>query len=151
MEGSAMDSGPEMPDWVAALRPGEIPLWVSYAGSLVLILTLYAVKSLTLRRPANWATAAVIFLTTVAVAVPGTYLLATDWGNPYLAPASVYVGNPVTTLGVPCASFAWDWATGKPRKSPWLWRVPLELVIAVPLWLLCWGFIELLVLGWIWI
>jgi hypothetical protein len=145
--------GPEMPAWVAALRPSEIPLWVSYAGSLALILMLYAVKFLVLRQPVNWAAAVGLFVTATAIAVPGTYLLASDWGNPNVAPTAIYVGNPIASLGVPCASFAWDWATREPGRVPWgrAWRTSLELLIGVPLWVVCWIYIEFLGLGWIWI
>jgi hypothetical protein len=152
MEGSAMD-GPEMPVWLAYLRPREIPLWVTYAASFALILTLYVVKLLALRHPRSRVTSGAIYLAATAAAVPVTYLLGADWGNEFVDPAALYVGDPVTTLAIPCASIAWDWAKRPPERAlrDWLWRAPLKIVIAVPLWLFFWVYVEFLVLGWVWI
>jgi hypothetical protein len=142
-----------MPAWVAALRPGEIPLWVTWSGSLALILALYAVKFLALRRSRGRLASLVLFLAATAAAVPLAYLLAADWGNEFLAPVAIYVGYPVATLAVPCASFAWDWARWDAGADPWdrVGRVLLELMIAVPVWLYLWVWFEFLVLQWVWI
>ena len=64
----------------------------------------------------------------------------------------IYVGSPVATLAVPCVSFVVDLARRSAgRPLGWLWRVPLELILAVPTWFVFWVFFELLVLGWVWI
>jgi hypothetical protein len=64
----------------------------------------------------------------------------------------IYAGSPIATLAIPCASFL----TVLVRRSAghqggWLWRVPLELFLAVPAWFCFWVYFELLVLGWVWI
>lgn len=65
---------------------------------------------------------------------------------------AIYLGSPIATLTVPCASLVIDLA----RRSAgwpggWYWRLPLELLIAVPTWFYFWVFFEFLVLGWVWI
>lgn len=126
-------------------------LWVFYAGSAGLILVLYAMKAALLRYTAT-ATAAAAFAVAVAAAVPVTWALSPDWDNPNVLPVASYVGQPVATLAVPCASFLVDLSRRSAgRPSGWRWRVPLELFIAVPMWGVVWAFAELLVLGWVWI
>ncbi len=91
------------------------------------------------------------FVTAVALCVPITWLLSPDWDNQHVLRIAIYVGSPVATLTVPCESFLFDLA----RRSAglqvnWLWRLPLELFIAVPAWFFVWVFFELF-LGWVWI
>jgi len=58
----------------------------------------------------------------------------------------------VATLTVPIVSFLIDLVRRESGKNGgWYWRVPLELLIAVPLWLYLWVFFEFYILGWVWI
>jgi hypothetical protein len=69
-----------------------------------------------------------------------------------VAPNAHYVGNPIATLTVPTVSFVTDLvrrAAGQP--GGWYWRVPLEILVGVPLGVYLWVYVEVLVLGWVWI
>jgi hypothetical protein len=141
-----------MPSWIAGVRPAEISPWLTIAGYLALILALYGVKALVLSPGCNRMTAVILFLAVAAAAVPVTYILSPDWGKIYIAPIAIYVGDPVTLLAVPCASFARDWSRRPPSGGwrDWLWRAPLEIIIVIPAWLVICVGISLL-LGWVWI
>jgi len=126
-------------------------LWVCYVGSISLILGLYAVKAVTLRF-LRGAAAGMAFLVAIALCVPVTWALSPDWDNKHLLRIGIYVGSPIATLTVPCASCLFDSARGsRSQFDVWLWRLPLELFLGVPAWLFFWVYFELLVLGWIWI
>lgn len=127
-------------------------LWVFYAGSVALILFLYAAKTGVLRHVRSAWAALAVFVVAAAACVPVTWALSPDWNNQHLLRVGIYVGSPVATIAVPCVSFLADLVRrtcGCP--GGWLWRVPLELFLAVPAWFVFWGFFELLVLGWVWI
>jgi hypothetical protein len=127
-------------------------LWAFFAGSAGLILLLYAVKAAVLRYVRPPTVALLTFFAVVAACVPVTWTLSPDWGNRHVLRIAIYIGDPVGTLAVPCASFLVDlarWSAG--QHGGWLWRVPLELFLMVPLWLYVWAFFQFLVLGWVWI
>jgi hypothetical protein len=127
-------------------------LWVWYIGSAGLVLLLYAVKATLLRYIESVPAAVAAFSVAVAACVPVTWALSTDWNNQHVLRVAFYVGNPVATLAVPCASFLVDLARRSAgHRGGWLWRVPLELLLGVPVWLYTWVFFEFLVLGWVWI
>jgi hypothetical protein len=146
-------------DSVESLFTGARAVWVSYdnfwvccAGSAGLILLLYGVKATVLRYVRPPSAALAMFFAAVVASVPVTWALSPDWDNQHVLRIAIYVGSPVATLAVPCASFLVDLArrsAGHP--GGWLWRVPLELFLAVPAWLYLWVFFEFLVLGWVWI
>jgi hypothetical protein len=125
--------------------------WLFYAGTFTLILFLYVMKALLLRPRYSDKEALTIFFLAVALCVPFTWALSPDWKNIHVSRFSNYVGSPIMTFTVPCVSFLIDLARRSAgHHGGWLWRVPLELLIAVPLWFYCWVFMELM-LGWIWI
>ena len=127
-------------------------LWVGYAGSTGLILFLYGVKAAVLRYLRTALPALAAFGAAVAACVPVTWALSPDWDNRHVLRIGIYVGGPVATLAVPCVSFLADLARRSAgRPGGWLWRVPVELFLAVPAWFFCWVWFEFLVLGWVWI
>lgn len=127
-------------------------LWVFWVGSAGLILLLYAVKAAALRYLRTAVVSLSTFSLAVAACVPVTWALDPDWQNQHVLRIAIYIGSPVATLAVPCASFLVD-LTRRSAGHPggWLWRVPLELFLAVPAWFYFWVFFEFLVLGWMWI
>lgn len=127
------------------MEPGSVGFF--YAGAIVLVAALYAVKELALRFT-RLPVAAVIFACAIAAAVPATWWLDPDWDNPLVLPLSHYVGMPVGLLTVPLLSFLFDVTEQKRTCRPW--RVVVEL-IAVLGWFFGWIVIQLLILGWIWI
>jgi hypothetical protein len=127
-------------------------LWVCYAGSVALILGLYGAKAAVLGHVRSVVVAVAMFAVAVVACVPVTWALSPDWDNRHVLRVGIYVGSPVATLAVPCVSFVVDLARRSAgRPLGWLWRVPLELILAVPTWFVFWVFFELLVLGWVWI
>ena len=128
-------------------------LWVCYAGSVGLILFLYVVKAASLRYLRGAPAAGTAFAAAMTLCVPVTWALSPDWDNEHVLRIGIYVGSPIATLAVPSVSFLIDLvrrpAVGQRRE--WHWRVPLELFIAVPVWVYFWVFCEFLVLGWVWI
>ena len=127
-------------------------LWLCYLGSLGLILFLYATKWAVLRFVSVAGLAAAVFCAAVVLCVPVTWALSPDWDNEFVLPVWNYVGNPVATLTIPCVSFLIDMSrklAGKP--GDWHLRLPLELIVGVPLWMYFWAYFEFLVLGWVWI
>ena len=127
-------------------------LWLFYVGSAGLILALYAVKAAVLRYIHSPREAAALFAIAVAACVPVTLSLSPDWNNDHVFRVGIFVGSPVVTLAVPFVSFHFDlMRRSAGRLGKWWWRMPLELLIGVPLWLYFWVFFELMVLGWVWI
>jgi hypothetical protein len=126
------------------------------AGNAGLILFLYGVKAAALRHLRPALLAGVAFFGAVVLCVPLTWALSPDWHNPNVLRIAVYVGSPIACLAVPCASFLVDLACrsaggpGEPSAAP-PWRLPVELLIAVPAWIYLWVWVEVLVLGWVWI
>src|SRR5262245_52325369 len=109
--------------------------------ALALILALYGVKAVALLRVRSAAGAALLFAGAVALCVPATWAI-TDWNVPYAAPTAHYVGTPVHLLTVPCASFLADLSRRAGGKSgDWYWRIPLEIVIGIPVWILVWAYV----------
>ena len=127
-------------------------IWITYAGSIALVVFLYGAKSLALCNPKAPQFAVTFFVFAVAACVPMIWALSPDWDNPNVFPIAVYVGSPVATLSVPVVSFFIDW-TGRVDTTPAnrLIRYLIEWFVAVPLWSVAWIFFEFYVLGWIWI
>jgi hypothetical protein len=126
---------------------------VYYFFACVLILSLYAVKALALRNDRSRALGFVMFLAAIVVSVPLICVVSPLRGDGGLFPEAIYIGEPISTLLIPCLSFLWDWTRPGVKRHPraWLWRVPLEVLIAVPLWFYAWHFSQLFVLQWKWI
>jgi hypothetical protein len=118
--------------------------------TLAPVLALYGVKAVALLRIRSGAGAALLFFAAVAVCVPATWALS-NGGAPYVAPVAHYVGTPIHLLTIPCVSFLVDLSRRAAGKSgDWYWRIPLEIVIGLPVWIMAWTYAEL-ALGWVWI
>ena len=127
-------------------------IWVFYLGGLLLILALYGAKYLGLSRFSSLA-AVTLFVLAAVAAVPVTWLLSPDWDKPYVLRIANFVGTPIMVLMVPIVSFVYDLRAKQVagRFKPALWRLPLELFVAVPIWFVFWIFFEFGVLHWVWI
>ena len=134
--------------------------WITYenlgligvlSGVLALVLSLYVVKSIILRVVHSTASAALTFAAAASLCVPITWFFG-DWRSANVYPIGNYIGIPIIMLTVPTASFFFDLsrrASGK--QGGWYWRVPIEVLVGIPLWGQCWVLFEFWVLGWIWI
>ena len=85
----------------------------------------------------------------LAVAVPVTWLISPDWNNGCVHPIANWVGTPVAVLAVPCLSFLVDFAAQHRNMRWWPIRVPCEVLVLAPLWLIAWVQIEYQLLGWV--
>ena len=127
-------------------------VWLTYGGSIALVVFLYAAKCLTLRKAEHPRRAMAIFILAVAACVPVTWALSPDWDNPHVFRIAIYAGSPIATLAVPVTSFFADLRRRADPRPVERWaRCLLEWFIAVPIWFFAWIFIEVFVLGWVWI
>jgi hypothetical protein len=127
-------------------------IWITYLGSVLLILALYGAKAIILLKVPRWQPALLLFACLVVAASPATWALSPDWNNMHVRRIAIYLGSPIITFGVPCFSFIVDVMRSDQIKcQEWCWRIPVELLVAVPLWFFFWIFFELMVLGWVWI
>ncbi|MFT3880906.1 MAG: hypothetical protein QM703_14740 [Gemmatales bacterium] len=125
-------------------------IWLFYVGGLGLILFLYLAKAVVLRYVRESAFALVAFVYLAALCVPIAWALSPDWKNRSILPIANYVGTPIIIMTVPCLSFLIDLSRRpKDTAKEWYWRIPLEVVVFVPLWFYFWVFFEV-VLGWVW-
>lgn len=121
-----------------------------YLGGAALILLLYAIKAVVLRNLRHDAAAFAAFFVAVACCVPVAWALSPDWNNRSVRQIANYVGTPIALMTVPSVSFLIDLArrsAGQQGRSRW--RLPLELLLGVPAWLMFWLFLEFFVLGWV--
>jgi len=127
-------------------------IWLTYAGSIVLVVFLYGAKCLILRKATHARLATALFALAVAACVPMTWALSPDWNNPHVFRVAIYAGSPIGTLFVPVISFFADLtrSTNRPPANG-LARCLFEWFVAVPLWFVAWIFIEVFALGWVWI
>lgn len=130
----------------------EKSVWLTYGGSIALVVFLYAAKCLTLRKAAHPRRATALFSLAVAVCIPVTWALSPDWDNPHVFRIAIYAGSPIATLSVPALSFFMDLTSraDRPPVDRFMRRL-LEWFVAVPLWFFAWIFIEVFILGWVWI
>jgi hypothetical protein len=123
-----------------------------YTGIAGIILFLYVFKALVLRFVQKDILARLLFIAAVALCIPLTWTLSVDWDNPHASRIATYVGYPVLILTVPCVSFLFDlrrqqWGAVMPGGCG-CWRIPLELLIMVPLWIVFWAYFMIFILGW---
>jgi hypothetical protein len=134
--------------WVSYVREN---VWVCYLGSIGLILLLYYVKDVVLRRVRGVANARIAFASAAGICVPITWILSPDWDNVHVHRIAILLGSPIYTLVVPYVSFLVDLGRRERGKDgDWHWRIPLEIFIGVPAWFFFWIFLEVVVLGWVW-
>ncbi|MBS0261826.1 MAG: hypothetical protein JSS02_07700 [Planctomycetes bacterium] len=129
----------------------NIPIWITYAGSIALIFFLYGAKGVILRNARNPRVRIALFSIAVAVCIPVTWGLSPDWNNRHVFRIAIYVGSPIATLTIPVISFLADSARTNGIPRPRLVRGLLEWFVAVPLWFVGWAFFEAFVMGWVWI
>lgn len=120
-----------------------------YATDLSLILCLYALKLALFRFVRTEVVLLGAFFLGVALAVPVTWWTSPDWINQCVYPISNWIGAPVAVLTVPCLSFLADFVTKHRSMRYWQVRVPCEVLVFAPLWLMAWVQIEHHVLGWV--
>ena len=119
-----------------------------YGFSSLIIVALFAAKSFLLRSlPRRFA--AFSFSSLLLLAVPVAWAISPDWHNPSVAPIANWIGTPVLLLAVPAMSFLIDAAMTAETNS--LLRNVAEVLIGVPVWFVCWIFVEFAILGWVWI
>ena len=126
-------------------------VWMFYFISVGIVVLLYVAKETALRSD-DRAGATRVFAVIAVICVPITWAASPDWDNQHVYRIAIFVGSPIHTLTVPCVSFAIDSARSSNRRpDEWIWRIPLELFVAVPMWFVFWVYFEFFVLGWIWI
>jgi hypothetical protein len=121
------------------------------ATAFGLIVFIYGVKVLLFQFVRSSTFQFLGFLFGVALVVPVIWLISPDWKNEHVCRIAIWVGDPVGILAVPCVSFFIDFVKGCRDMRGWLIRVPLEIFVAAPVWFYTWVWIQLLVLGWVWI
>jgi hypothetical protein len=124
-----------------------------YTGIAGIVLFLYVSKALVLRFVHTDVLARLLFVAAVALCVPLTWAISVDWDNSEVSRIANYVGYPVSILTVPCVSFLFD-LRRRQRGAVMpggcgYWRMPLELLVVVPLWIVFWIYFETFILGWI--
>jgi hypothetical protein len=122
-----------------------------FAADLAIILFLYGLKAILFRFVHSSRLLLGCFLTGLALAVPVTWLTSPDWDNEHVYRIAIWVGCPVGVLAVPCISFFVDFIRRGRDMGRWFVRVPIEVLAVAPAWLYLWAWIQLLILGWIWI
>jgi hypothetical protein len=123
----------------------------TYTADFGLIIALYGLKALLFRFVRSSSRLLACFFLAVALLVPVTWLTSPDWNNQHVYRIAIWVGDPIAVLGVPCASFLFDYLRGRRDMRYWPIRVPIEVFVAVPAWVYIWVMIQCFVLGWVWI
>ncbi|HQR06676.1 MAG TPA: hypothetical protein PLN21_07635 [Gemmatales bacterium] len=127
-------------------------IWLFYVGGLGLILFLYVAKAVVLKYVRQPSSALAYYLFAVGLCVPIAWGLSPDWNNWNVRRISNYVGTPIIIVTIPLISFLFDlYRKTQGTQKSWYWRIPLEILVLVPVWFYFWVFFELLVLGWVWI
>lgn len=122
-----------------------------YIVDFALILSLYGLKAVLLRFVRSPRRLLGGFLFGLVVAIPITWLTSPDWNNEHVYRIAIWVGDPVGVLAVPIVSFFIDILRRCRDMGLWYFRVPIEVLVVAPAWLYLWAWIQLLVLGWVWI
>jgi hypothetical protein len=126
-------------------------IFATYIVDFGLIIALYGYKALLFRFVRASGLLISYFFLGVALLVPITWLTSPDWNNDFVCRIAIWVGDPIGILAIPCASFLFDYFKGWRDMRYWPIRVPIEIFVAAPLWLIIWAFIQFFVLGWVWI
>jgi hypothetical protein len=128
----------------------RLPVSLLHVIPLFAVLYLAKLRILWLRvRP--WL-ALGLYLLALAALLPYLYHCTIDsWNSPVCNALSNWVGGPIAAFTVPTAFFLYDVLAHKqPSLRFYAIRSLLEIVL-VPLWVFAWAWIELLILGWVWI
>jgi hypothetical protein len=123
-------------------------IFAIWAADFGLIIALYGFKVLLFRFVRSPRLLLGGFFLGTALAVPVTWLTSPDWDNDYVHRIAIWVGDPVGILAVPCASFLVDSFRGRRDMRNWPIRVPVEVFVAVPAWVIMWVQITA-ALGWL--
>jgi hypothetical protein len=138
---------------IVAILGATSKLPVSLLHVIPLFAVLYLAKLRILRLRVRPWMAFGLYLIVLAALLPYLYCRATvDWNSPCVRPQANWIGGPIAVFTVPTASFLDDVLAQK-RPSAWFYalRSLVELVMIVPFWTFVWAWIEILILGWVWI
>jgi hypothetical protein len=125
----------------------------AYGLGFLLLVLLYTAKRCIVRFAPSVPAALAWYGLAVACSLPYIwFLVVLDWQNPFVYRLSCWLYNPVGILAVPTLSFTWDVA----RRTAWPWQAYLarslvEIVVVIPIWLVCWLFFSFFFLGGGWI
>ena len=122
---------------------------VSTLGYFALISGLYGLKIFLFRRVHQPRVVFCLFILGVCLALPITWLLSPDWDNQWVQRIGIWVGEPIGALTVPCVSFLYDYFSGQREIGRWYVRVPVEILILIPVWAFIWVQIMCWILGWV--
>jgi hypothetical protein len=122
---------------------------VIYAADFGIVIALYGLKALLFRFVRSSSLLFGCFFLGVALAVPLTWLTSPDWNNDQVYRIAIWVGDPVAFLAVPCVSFLVDFFSGRRDMKYWPVRIPVEVVVVVPAWVVAWVYIMANMLGWL--
>jgi hypothetical protein len=123
----------------------------TYAVDFGLIIALYGFKALLFRFVRSSGFLLGYFFLGVALIVPVTWLTSPDWNNQHVYRISIWVGDPIGILTVPCVSFLVDYVRNRRDMKYWHIRVPIEVLVVVPAWFYVWVLIQVFILNWAWI
>lgn len=123
--------------------------WQGPVASVALIVVLYAVQTLILRRTRNERHARNLYAVIMLITVPVCWGISPNWHSPICYPIATFVGWPVTVHAVPIWSFHRGLVLRRTEQLS-RWRMTVLLFVALPVWNFVWGISELL-LGWAWI
>ena len=124
----------------------------AYSWAGLLLGVLYAAKFPLVRLAPKASVALALYCLVALLCLPYIYVLVTlDWHNTQVLPIGCWVGDPVMLLFVPTGSLVLDpKARTPPRVPAYALRSLLEVVVLIPLRVVCWTFLQF-VLGWVWI
>ena len=147
----------EPPLW---LPSGQEQNWIGQGGwafagySLLLLVVAYCIKRVVLTHCSRRGTAAYFFSLFILLSLPYVWFLCEpDWLNCFVFRVSCWVGGPIGVFFVPTVSFLVDfcnWNTPKPLGR-YLIRSGIEILVAVPIWVVSWTYFSFFILQWGWI
>jgi hypothetical protein len=135
--------------------------WAFARNAVLLLVVVYTVKRLVLTRCSTRGVAVCFFsllvmlsLLLVMLSLPYIWFLCEpDWFNRFIYRIACWVGGPIAIWFVPSISFLVDLPTHSAvRPLKWYFvRSAIEIVVAIPIWVIFWALFSFWVLDWGWI
>lgn len=128
---------------------------VYIATAVALILIAYVVMHWVAKSETTNIMFNLVMFVPIIIAVPILWLAFPHWENTtapwgtYYTWAALWIGVPVSVLTVPLASAMYAFSRSvSAQYDRRLWPYLIEILVAVPLWYICWSFFEIAI-GWV--